>query len=405
MRFQFRVFVIILFLAAAGSLHAGVGDPQIRTDHPWYPGELACSTFERLFKTQAEVYERVVGRKPVSDEDKALAAWLWRNTHYYHGEEGAQDLWGQGFTKGFDQRTREYWTGLFAHGFGLCGTTHAQWSAEMEALLGHNRGRCVGVSGHNSFEVFLTGGAYGEGKWAMLDHDTSTIIYDAKGSALLSIGEIQRDWKNLAKRTADLKKQHGWQICGLHPDDGGSYATYSVAEYLPGYSGPPPMVHLRRGETLRRYPQPGLDDGKTFVFWGRNYNTASIPGPERAHTWVNQPAKMYQSKNGAGFKPGALSLLGASRRENRAERVGDRMDLCDRLADGVGCQVQVQYQTRPKTRRRLQTICPLRDYPGLVVDPFHGAACVPTVKVIQDSVLPTFIRHHECLVHLRERCQ
>ena len=28
----------------------------------------------------------------------------------------------------------------------------------MEALLGHNRGRGVGMAGHNSFEVFLTGG-------------------------------------------------------------------------------------------------------------------------------------------------------------------------------------------------------------------------------------------------------
>jgi hypothetical protein len=39
---------------------AGVGDPQIRTDHPWYPGELACSTFERLFATQAALYRQVV---------------------------------------------------------------------------------------------------------------------------------------------------------------------------------------------------------------------------------------------------------------------------------------------------------------------------------------------------------
>ena len=74
-----------------------------------------------------------------------LAAWLWRNTHYWHGEEGAEDLWGQGFGKGLDSRTREYWTGLFAHGFGLCGTTHSQWVAEMEVLLGHGRGRGVGV--------------------------------------------------------------------------------------------------------------------------------------------------------------------------------------------------------------------------------------------------------------------
>ena len=43
---------------------AAVGDPQVRTDHPWYPGELACSTFERLAKTQAALYQRVVGARP-----------------------------------------------------------------------------------------------------------------------------------------------------------------------------------------------------------------------------------------------------------------------------------------------------------------------------------------------------
>ncbi|RYD82833.1 MAG: hypothetical protein EOP84_08845, partial [Verrucomicrobiaceae bacterium] len=119
------------------SLKAGVGDPQISTDHPWYPGELACSTFERLIATQARIYERVTGNAPKSEEQKALAAWLWRNTHYFHGEEGAEDLWGKGFRRGGDSRTREYWTGFFAHGFGLCGTTHSQWVAEMQALLGH----------------------------------------------------------------------------------------------------------------------------------------------------------------------------------------------------------------------------------------------------------------------------
>jgi hypothetical protein len=45
---------IAILLATVGVAHAGVGDPQIRTDHPWYLGELACSTFERLFATQAE---------------------------------------------------------------------------------------------------------------------------------------------------------------------------------------------------------------------------------------------------------------------------------------------------------------------------------------------------------------
>jgi hypothetical protein len=310
--FSFAIFsFVMLLLCDAGAAFAGVGDPQVRSDHPWYPGELSCSTFARLQATQAELYRRVVGVEPRSDHERVLAAWLWRNTHYWHGEEGAEDLWGRGFTQGGDSTTREYWTGLFAHGYSLCGTTHSQWVAEMEALLGHNRGRSVGTAGHNSFEVWLTGGAYGEGKWALLDHDISTVIFNKDGKSLLSIAEVSRDFQRLTRRDFEPQKQCGWLVCGLHPDDGGVYARYDVAQYLSGYSGPPPIVHLRRGETLRRYPEPGLEDGKTFVFWGRNYGTGGIPGPERAHTWVNQPDKMFGSKVGAGYKPGQARFANA----------------------------------------------------------------------------------------------
>jgi hypothetical protein len=302
-----KLRVSVLVAAAIISVNccrAGVGDPQVATDHPWYGGELTCSTFDRLFETQAALYKRVVGRRPASDQDKALAAWLWRNAHYYHGEEGAEDLWGRGLNRGPDVRNREYWGGLFAHGFGLCGTTHSQWVAEMEALLGHGRGRGAGVSGHNSFEVFLTGGPYGPGKWVLLDHDISTVIFNRDGNALLSIREIVPDWKRLTDRANEPSRQHGWLVCGLHSGDGGVYQSFGVAEYLAGYAGPPPMVHLRRGETLRRYLRPGLADGKTFVFWGRNYYTGVIPGPERAETWVNQPEKMHGSRDGTGHHPG-----------------------------------------------------------------------------------------------------
>jgi hypothetical protein len=305
-----RLAIVLAYFVAVGGARADVGDPQICTDHPWYPGELACSTFERLFATQAALYERVVGVRPTTDEQKALAAWLWRNTHYWHGEEGAEDLWGQGFTQG-DVRTRDYWTGLFAHGFGLCGTTHNQWVAEMEALLGHSRGRAVGVDGHNSFEAFLTGGPYGAGQWVLLDHDVSTVIFNRTGSALLSIREVQRDWKRLTNRNFAPERQHGWLVCGLHPEDGIVYRRYAAAEYLAGYAGAPPMVHLRHGERLRRYLEPGLEDGKTFVFWGRNCNTGGIPGPERNQTWVNQPERMHFSRDGTGYHPGQARYANA----------------------------------------------------------------------------------------------
>jgi hypothetical protein len=295
---RLSAIVWVLFTLAATPARADVGDPQVRTDHPWYPGELACSTFPRLFADQAEHYRRVAGVAPTTDEQKALASWFWRNTHYFHAEDGRQDIWGKGFADA-DNWTREYWTGLFAFGFGLCGTTHAQWTAEMDHLLGHARGRGVGVDGHSSFEVFLTGGPYGAGRWVLLDHDISTVIYDPTGTRLLSIPEIKADLPRLTDRSFRPQRQHGWLVSALHPSDApGVYTRFDSAAYRAGYAGPPPAVRLRRGETLRRYLQPGLEDGKTFVFWGRNYNRGGLPGPERDLTWVNQPEKMHGSREG-----------------------------------------------------------------------------------------------------------
>ena len=83
--------VALLSLLILANAHAEVGDPQLSTDHPWYPGELAISTFERLAATQAAVYQRETGREVTTDEDKALASWYWRNLHYAHCQEGVGD--------------------------------------------------------------------------------------------------------------------------------------------------------------------------------------------------------------------------------------------------------------------------------------------------------------------------
>ncbi|MEL6105568.1 MAG: hypothetical protein AAFU85_06015 [Planctomycetota bacterium] len=303
---MFRQSLLVsMFLSLGAATFAEVGDPQIRTDHPWYPGELAISTFDQLFETQRELYRRVTGSEVESDEERAIASWLWRNTHYWHGEAGRRDLWGEGFRSSKDGRLREYWGGLFAYGFGLCGTTHSQWTAEFEQLLGHGRGRGVGASGHNAFEVFLRGENYGaEGRWALLDHDLSTIIFDESGSRLLGLRELQSDVDRWIDRRFKPERQRGWLVCGLHPKDGNSYCDYAVAEYLPGYAGPPPRLRLKRGERMRRYFAPGLNDGNTFVFWGRNYMTGGVPGPERGRTWVNQPDRMHGSTVGTPHREG-----------------------------------------------------------------------------------------------------
>ena len=306
--------IALCLLWYAGTALADVGDPQTRTDHPWYPGELSCSTFDRLFATQADVYRRLTATDPKSDQDKALASWTWRNLHYWHGEEGTEDLWGKGFIAGeppANYWTRDYWTGLFSNGFGLCYTTHVQWGVEMDRLLGRCRGRGTGVQDHYSFEVYLTGGAYGDGRWVLLDHDISTVVFGPDGGPLLSTLEIGKDVKQLTDRTWKTERQKNWPMCAYTPTHGHAYKVFNAVAYDAGYEGPPPSVHLRRGETMRRYLRPGLEDGKTFVYWGRNYMEVGIPGPSRSATWVNQPEKFYGGLNGAGWKDGRARYANA----------------------------------------------------------------------------------------------
>ncbi len=278
-------------LLALPLLRAECGDPQLRTDDPWYPGELSCSTWPRLFKTQATMYKRATGRDTQDDQDKVLAAWFYRCTHFAHLEEGQPEIWGPGKR----EWNRNYWTGMFAYGFGICGTTHSQWIAEMNALLGPGRARVAGVDGHNSFEVYFTGGAYGKGDWAMVDQDQTTVIFSDDGSRLLSIAEFNKDMKKYCSQSFKPERQQGWLVGGESLGDCVDYDKFNVAEYDGGYAGPPPMVHLRAGESLRRYLHPGLADGKTFVFWGSNTRQGA-PGPARNATFVNQPQRMHDLK-------------------------------------------------------------------------------------------------------------
>ena len=302
---RMAMFIVALGFAAGGTVLAGVGDPQVKTDHPWYPGELSCSTWERLFKTQAELYQRVTGRKADTDEGKALAAWYWRNLNYFHCTVGKEDVWDKGLAHG--EAGREYWTGLFGFGFGLCFTTHHQWCGEMDKLLGPGRARAMGLGGHTSFEVWLTGGPYGDGQWALLDHDISTVVFTPEGDRMLGLIELSGDMGAIKTSNRD----RGFIPGGLHPSDPGAYRRYQWAGYATGYAGPPPLVNLRAGETLRRYLRPGLADGKTFAYWGINYNAGGVPGPTRDRTWVNQPDKMYKSGRDCGYRVGQARYANA----------------------------------------------------------------------------------------------
>ena len=296
---MFPMFLVVCLCVAgflpgrAQGASGNVGDPQIMTDHPFYQGELAYSSFDRLFKSQADLYTRVTGRKVDNPEDKALASWFWRSIHYFHCTElGEPDVW----EKGRSEVVRDYWAGLFSYGHGMCQETHYQYTAEMEYLLGHCCGRACGLNGHTSFEVWLNGGAYGAGKWALLDQDITAVCFDEAQKVMLNIEEIKRKQPvggYLTNRTA--KDNRGW-LPELYPGDGGLYWS-GVKFYAPlsGYACAAPVVNLRPGETMRRFPRPGLGDGSSgkLAFWGICVD--GMDGPNRNITYINEPDKFFNA--------------------------------------------------------------------------------------------------------------
>ena len=270
----------------------GVADPQLMSNHPFFKGELAYSTFERLFASQAELYTRVTGRKVDNNEDKAIASWFWRNTHYFHCAVIPEpDILGVGK----HEVTCDYWAGLFSYGHGMCQESHYQYTAEMEKLLGHCYGRAVGLGGHTSFEVCLKGGAYDKGRWVLLDQDISTVCFDKEQKALIGIDEIMKTPKGELLTNRKAKENRGW-LPELYEGDGDLY--YGGPKFwapLSGYVCAPPSVHLRTGETLKRYPRPGFgaSDEKTVAFWGLSPD--GMIGPNRHISFVSKPDKFFNA--------------------------------------------------------------------------------------------------------------
>ena len=286
------MFSLLMFAVSLAPAADGVGDPQLMTDHPFWQGELSCSSFDRLAKTQSDLYARVSGRKTDSDEDKALASWFWRNTHYFHCTLLPEpDIFGQKE----NEVVRDYWTGLFSYGHAMCQETHYQYTAEMEYLLGHGRARATAVEGHTSFEVWLTGGAYGKGKWVLLDSDITTVCFDKRQRAMMNIEELTHADRQAYLTNRVATDNRGW-LPELYPGDGaGTYRSISFYALLCGYAGAPPVVNLRPGETIRRFPAPGLGEGPAgpLVYWGICVD--GMDGPNRHITYLNDPEHCFNA--------------------------------------------------------------------------------------------------------------
>ena len=201
-----RVLAGMLLVSSCATAMAGVGDPQIRTDHPLYPGELAYSTQERFARSIIDSGDWGLGLGN-SERDVALKLWLWKITHTLHDYTPAtwtplHDYNRATFkTHSVEHSVRpdpaiESFSALdqdqdclrwqFSYGYALCGTLHGVIEPQIEAIgkaLGKDwRSRRVGIPGDNNHEIYFGG------KWHLFDVNAATLLWssnDAKTAELL----------------------------------------------------------------------------------------------------------------------------------------------------------------------------------------------------------------------------
>ncbi len=300
--------VVLLSCSLAGAL---VGDPQIMTDHPVYRGELSCSTLDRNIADAYRVFRDRYGHAPASDTEKLIALWVWKCEHYMHACDNktflgtdnpdarqAKDppwLGHDGWMDNKDCQMNE-----FSFSFALCYSVHAQMSALVGRALGNDftRVRCPEIIGHTPFEAFV------DGRWVLADCFSALMVFDDSGKPV-SLKQIyahedakDKAWFRDPKRSGPYKFNQS-----AFGDRNDGYSKTRWYQYNFGYNAMPIVYSLRSGETFKRYLDPGLDDGKTWVFWGRDYyglNGKPKHGPFRNVTFLDDPP-MGNNRKGRGM--------------------------------------------------------------------------------------------------------
>ncbi len=292
-----RKFVLLLVGVAVMSLcgvaRAVVGDPQIMTDHPEYRGELSCSTLDRNIAEAYRVFDTRYGHEPKTDTEKLFAVWSWKVEHGVHSADnwvfvGPDDMDAHkgGPSKGW-MDNRDCQMNQFSFGFALCYSIHAQMSAIVARALGNNlkRVRCPAIGGHTPFEAFV------DGHWALADFTTGMMVFDDHGKAM-SIAEIIPHAKANDTKWMNDPKRGGPYKLAMAPfgDSLKGYQQILDQQMLFGYNAMPIVYSLRAGESFTRYLDPGMQDGKTYMFWAKDYyNIGGKPvhGPYRTQTFLD----------------------------------------------------------------------------------------------------------------------
>ncbi len=244
------------------------------------------------------------GHMPASDTEKLIALWMWKCEHYMHVCDNKVYLGPaspEAETLGWSD-CRDYELTQFSFGFGLCYSVHAQMSALVARALGGDltRVRCPTVVGHTPFE------AYVDGRWVLADFTTGMMVFEDDGKPVGVLDIVKHvdagdtEWLTSPKRGGPYKialGPAGHTLAG--------YKNEWHVQMLFGYNGMPIVYSLRSGETFTRYLDPGLEDGKTWVFWGRDYFTLGggpKHGPWRGETFLDDyPVGNGKKGRGNGY--------------------------------------------------------------------------------------------------------
>lgn len=314
------LLVLLGMLAAATAAAAQVGDPQLETDDPFYPGEGAMSTPSRAVNHALRIPRGALGS--ASNRDKLIRLFLWRAEHYAHLYSPAvYNLPGvQPDPSADNPLMTDYdaMRALFSYAWGLCGTNHAQMRPFVEALGWTDRRRAL--VGDTGYEVFVDGG------WRYVNTDQYTLHFLTNDPAahfasldqVIGTSHHYIEWNpdlGLGYRLPQANTHGGYQdfngVTGVVPNRSLQWRDYYQNVWKPittgtgnykmygeGYTAAPVACRLKRGETFTRWFAPtgvAADLGLPgLLFWGYNGGNlgAGDNGPYAEWSFVqNAPAR------------------------------------------------------------------------------------------------------------------
>jgi hypothetical protein len=253
------------------------GDPQLRTDDPYYPGEGALSTPAKCLQAAWATPRGPLGSG--TNREKMIRLFLWRAEHYTHLYSPAvyvlPDITPSPKTDNPVMTDYDAMRAFFSYGWGLCGTNHGQMRAFVEAAGWTDRRR--NLNGDTGYEIFVDGG------WRYYNTDQYTLHFLSNDPAahFASVDQVVSTPHRYIEWNPDLglgyrlpqANTHGNYldvagVTGVVANRARQWRDYytgvwnltpaaSTKMYGEGYTATPIAVRLRRGETFTRWLAPG----------------------------------------------------------------------------------------------------------------------------------------------------